>query len=186
MRHRQDRPRLRAASVHPAAHRPRLATAAAHPTPEPHREEPPLCFRNSLIQFGPRWVAHSWFSGETHPAPGRTRRESPPHREGPILLDDQGIADKTVVVFAGDNGAEECLPWRRTSGFLTGRISPGWMARCAHHAWSAGPDTFLFGGSAMRLCTSPTCSPPCSPGPGWQAPGDRVIDGVDQRVVLFR
>ncbi|MEE6178931.1 sulfatase-like hydrolase/transferase [Mycobacterium sp. 050134] len=41
------------------------------------------------------------------------------------MLDDQGIADKTVVVFAGDNGAEECLPWRRTSGFLTGSYFTG-------------------------------------------------------------
>lgn len=28
------------------------------------------------------------------------------------LLDDLGVAEDTIVIFAGDNGAEDCLPWR--------------------------------------------------------------------------
>lgn len=36
------------------------------------------------------------------------------------LLDGLGIADNTVVVFAGDNGPEDILLWRGTPGYWEG------------------------------------------------------------------
>ena len=41
------------------------------------------------------------------------------------LLDELNIADNTIVVFAGDNGAEDTLPWRGTSGFWEGSYFTG-------------------------------------------------------------
>ena len=47
------------------------------------------------------------------------------------LLDELGIADNTIVVFAGDNGPEDTLPWRGTSGFWEGSYFTGMEGRCA-------------------------------------------------------
>ena len=41
------------------------------------------------------------------------------------LLDELNIADNTIVVFAGDNGPEDTLPWRGTAGFWDGSYFTG-------------------------------------------------------------
>jgi arylsulfatase A-like enzyme len=47
------------------------------------------------------------------------------------LLDELNISDNTIVVFAGDNGPEDTLPWRGTAGFWEGSYFTAWKARCA-------------------------------------------------------
>jgi arylsulfatase len=41
------------------------------------------------------------------------------------LLDDLGMADDTIVVFAGDNGPEEVLTWRGSPGYWEGSYFAG-------------------------------------------------------------
>jgi hypothetical protein len=41
------------------------------------------------------------------------------------LLDELGIADNTLVVFAGDNGPEEVVLWRGTPGYWEGSYFAG-------------------------------------------------------------
>ncbi len=40
-------------------------------------------------------------------------------------LDELGLRDNTIVVFAGDNGPEEMLLWRGTAGFFEGSYFTG-------------------------------------------------------------
>ncbi len=41
------------------------------------------------------------------------------------FLDERGLSDNTVVVFAGDNGPEDLLPWRGSSGYWRGSYFTG-------------------------------------------------------------
>jgi arylsulfatase A-like enzyme len=41
------------------------------------------------------------------------------------LLDELGITDNTLVVFAGDNGPEDVLTWRGTAGYWEGSYFAG-------------------------------------------------------------
>jgi arylsulfatase A-like enzyme len=41
------------------------------------------------------------------------------------LIDQLDITEETIVIFAGDNGAEETLPWRGTSGVWEGSYFTG-------------------------------------------------------------
>jgi arylsulfatase A-like enzyme len=43
----------------------------------------------------------------------------------PDLLGRLGVADKTIVVFAGDNGPEDVLLWRGTPGYWEGSYFAG-------------------------------------------------------------
>jgi arylsulfatase A-like enzyme len=104
------------------------------------------------------------------------------HDFGVLLdqLDELGIVDNTIVVFAGDNGAEDHLVGRGTAGFFDGsyfssaeggirtpllirwpgRIKPGTASNEMVHVTDMFTTLLGFAG----------CEPP----------GDRLIDGVDQ------
>jgi arylsulfatase A-like enzyme len=50
------------------------------------------------------------------------------------LLDELGVAENTIVVFAGDNGPEEVLSWRARPAIGRGRSSPAGRAISALRA----------------------------------------------------
>jgi arylsulfatase len=86
------------------------------------------------------------------------------------LLGELGLADDTVVVFAGDNGPDEVQLWRGTPAVGRAPTSPEGKATCAPRASRAGPAASPPGRSATRSCTSPTGSPPCRTPPGPRCP----------------
>ena len=75
------------------------------------------------------------------------------------LLDELGVADDTMVVFAGDNGPEEVLLWRGTPGYWEGSYLLAGKATCVPRASSAGQATYPADKSATTSCTSPTGLP---------------------------
>lgn len=73
-------------------------------------------------------------------------------------LEQLGISDNTIVVFAGDNGNEEQLLHRGTAGFFEGSYFTGMEAALRTPASPAGQARSPRGARATRSCTSPTGS----------------------------
>jgi arylsulfatase A-like enzyme len=97
------------------------------------------------------------------------------------LLDDLGIADNTIVVFAGDNGAEECLPWRGTSGFFDGSYFTGMEGSLRTPCLIRWPGHVAAGRVSNEIVHITDMFTTLLGWAGCQVPADRVIDGVDQR-----
>jgi arylsulfatase A-like enzyme len=97
------------------------------------------------------------------------------------LLDDLGIAEDTVVIFAGDNGAEECLPWRGTSGFFDGSYFTGIEGSLRTPCLIRWPGHVPAGRVSNEIVQITDMFTTLLAWAGRQVPGDRVIDGVDQR-----
>jgi arylsulfatase A-like enzyme len=97
------------------------------------------------------------------------------------LLDDLGIAEDTIVTFAGDNGADDCLPWRGTSGFFDGSYFTGMEGSLRTPClirWTGHVPAGQLSNEIVHITDMFTTLH------GWagcQIPTDRVIDGVDQR-----
>ncbi|HUE34282.1 MAG TPA: sulfatase-like hydrolase/transferase [Mycobacterium sp.] len=97
------------------------------------------------------------------------------------LLDDLGIAEDTIVTFAGDNGADDCLPWRGTSGFFDGSYFTGMEGSLRTPClirWTGHVPAGQLSNEIVHITDMFTTLL------GWagcQIPTDRVIDGVDQR-----
>ncbi len=70
-------------------------------------------------------------------------------RVGQVIdfIDNSGLGDNTVFIFASDNGPEFRRPWRGTAG--------PWKAHCGCPSSSAGRGVCRRG-CRTRLCTSPT------------------------------
>jgi arylsulfatase len=99
-------------------------------------------------------------------------------------LKELGVDDNTIVIFCGDNGAEELEPWRGYAGFFRGsyftgmegslrtpcmirypgHVTPGRQSNEIVHITDLFTTLLLWAGSAI--------------------PSDREIDGVDQRAFL--
>jgi arylsulfatase A-like enzyme len=82
------------------------------------------------------------------------------------LLDELGVADDTLVVFAGDNGPEDVLLWRGTPGYWEGSYFAGGEGNLRTPCLVRWPGHIPPEASATRSCTSPTGSPPCCAPPG--------------------
>ncbi len=86
------------------------------------------------------------------------------------LLDELGIADDTLVVFAGDNGPEDVLLWRGTPGYWEGSYFAGGEGNLRTPCIVRWPGHVPAGQSATTSCTSPTGSPPCCTPPAPSCP----------------
>ena len=103
------------------------------------------------------------------------------HDFGVLLdqLDDLGIADNTIVVFAGDNGAEDHLLGRGTSGFFDGSYfssAEGGIRTPAVIRW---PGRVASGETNEMVHVTDMFTTLLS-WSGCDIPADRLIDGVDQ------
>jgi arylsulfatase A-like enzyme len=96
------------------------------------------------------------------------------------LLDELGVAEDTIVVFAGDNGPEEVLLWRGSPGYWEGSYFAGGegdlrtpcMIRWPGHVPAARSSNEIMHVTDWftTLLRAAEVSPPT----------DRVIDGIDQ------
>jgi arylsulfatase A-like enzyme len=139
-----------------------------------------LYFNHSLLHFP--MIPRDEFAGKSTNGDWGDCLLMLDHDFGVLLdkLDDLGVADNTIVVYCGDNGAEDHLVGRGTGGFFDGsyfssaeggirtpflirwpgRIKPGTESNEMVHV----TDMFT---TLLRFV-------------GCEAPRDRLIDGVDQ------
>lgn len=96
------------------------------------------------------------------------------------LLDELGVAGNTVVVFAGDNGNEEALLWRGSSGPWSGSYFTGMEASLRTPALVRWPGRVAPGRLSNEVVHIVDMFPTLLGWAGAPVPGDRVIDGVDQ------
>jgi arylsulfatase len=105
------------------------------------------------------------------------------HDFGALLavLDRLGVAQNTIVVFAGDNGAEEFLLWRGTPGAFEGSYftaSEGGLRTPCLIRW---PGRVPEGRSSNEMVHQVDLFTTLLSWVGQDVPKDRVIDGIDQR-----
>ena len=95
------------------------------------------------------------------------------------LLDELGVADETIVVFAGDNGPEEMLLYRGVSGLYDGSYftsSEGGLRSPCLIRWPGVIPAGRESNEMVHICdmfTTLLSLADC------QVPADRVIDGKD-------
>src|ERR1700748_1123693 len=96
------------------------------------------------------------------------------------LLDELGVADDTLVVFAGDNGPEDVLLWRGSPGYWEGSYFAGGEGNLrtpclvrwpAHVPGGRASDEIMHVTDWFTTILQPA---------GLKAPDDRIIDGLDQ------
>ncbi len=96
------------------------------------------------------------------------------------LLDELNIRDNTVVVFFGDNGAEETLPWRGTSGFFEGSYFTGSEGSLRTPCIIRWPKQVPPGRASDEIIHITDIFSTIVKWAGCEIPADRVIDGIDQ------
>ncbi len=97
------------------------------------------------------------------------------------LLDELDIADNTIVVFAGDNGPEDTLPWRGTAGFWDGSYFTGMEGSLRTPCLIRWPGHVAAGRVSNEIVHVTDMFTTLLAWAGCDVPSDRIIDGVDQR-----
>jgi len=103
------------------------------------------------------------------------------------LLDDLkelGIEGDTIVVLSGDNGPEEMEPWRGHPGFFDGSYCTGMEGSLRTPCLVRYPGRVPPGIQSNEIVHITDMFTTLLRWAGTDAPGDRVIDGVDQRAFL--
>jgi len=109
------------------------------------------------------------------------------HDFGQLLdyLDEVGARDNTIVVFFGDNGAEESLPWRGTSGFFEGSYFTGMEGSLRSPCIIRWPGRVSAGRVSNNIVHITDMFTTMIRFAGAEIPTDRVIDGADQQAFLL-
>jgi arylsulfatase len=95
-------------------------------------------------------------------------------------LDQLGIADDTLVVFAGDNGPEDVLLWRGTPGYWEGSYFAGGEGNLRTPCIVRWPGHVPAGWTSDEIMHVTDWFTTILHAAGLSAPSDRVIDGVNQ------
>jgi arylsulfatase A-like enzyme len=96
-------------------------------------------------------------------------------------LTELGVEDNTIVVFSGDNGAEEMEPDRGYSGFFHGSYFTGMEGSLRTPAIIRYPGKVPTGVQSNEIVHITDMYPTLLGWAGAAVPQDRVIDGIDQR-----
>jgi len=96
------------------------------------------------------------------------------------LLDTLGVAEITLVVFAGDNGPEEVLAWRGSPGYWEGSYFAGGEGNLRTPCIARWPGQIPAGGVSNEIMHVTDWFTTLLRVAGLDVPDDRVIDGVDQ------
>ncbi|UCE42193.1 MAG: arylsulfatase [Candidatus Aminicenantes bacterium] len=96
------------------------------------------------------------------------------------LVDEMGIADNTIVVFAGDNGPEEMQLWRGTSGFYEGSYFTSAEGGIRTPCLIRWPGKIPAGQSSNEMVHVTDMFTTLLKMAGSDVPEDRIIDGIDQ------
>lgn len=96
-------------------------------------------------------------------------------------LEELGASDNTIVVFSGDNGAEELEPWRGHSGFFRGSYFTGMEGSLRTPCMLRYPGRVPAAQESNEIVHIADMFTTILRWAGSQVPSDREIDGVDQR-----
>jgi arylsulfatase len=96
------------------------------------------------------------------------------------LLDELGVADDTMVVFAGDNGPEEVLLWRGTPGYWEGSYFAGGEGNLRTPCIVRWPGHIPAGQVSDEIMHVTDWFTTLLHAAEVEVPSDRVIDGVNQ------
>jgi arylsulfatase len=96
-------------------------------------------------------------------------------------LEQLGVADNTIVVFSGDNGPEELLLWRGTAGYFEGSYFTGMEGSLRTPALVRYPGHVPAEQKSNEIVHITDMFTTLLLWAGLEVPGDRVIDGMDQR-----
>jgi len=99
-------------------------------------------------------------------------------------IDGLGLRDNTIVIFAGDNGNEELLLNRGTSGFFEGSYFTGMEASLRTPCIARWPGHIAAGRRSNEIVHITDWFTTLLSMAGIAAPQDRVIDGRDQSAFL--
>jgi arylsulfatase len=96
------------------------------------------------------------------------------------LLDELGIADNTLVVFAGDNGPEDVVLWRGTPGYWEGSYFAGGEGNLRTPCIVRWPGHVAENSVSDEIMHVTDWFTTILHAAGLSKPNDRVIDGVNQ------
>jgi len=109
------------------------------------------------------------------------------HRVGQILdaVDDLGIREETIVIFASDNGPEEVAAYHGTSGYWRGHYFTALEGSLRAPFLIRWPGKILPGRVSNEIIHITDLLPTIAKIAGFKVPGDRVVDGVEQTDFLL-
>lgn len=109
------------------------------------------------------------------------------HHVGEMLdtLDKLGISDKTIVIFASDNGPEEVAAYRGTAGYWRGHYFTALEGSLRAPFIIRWPSQVPAGKVTNEMVHITDLLPTLAGVGGYDVPGDRIIDGVDQSELFF-
>jgi arylsulfatase len=96
------------------------------------------------------------------------------------LLDELGVAEDTLVVFAGDNGPEDVLLWRGTPGYWEGSYFAGGEGNLRTPCIVRWPGRVRAGRASDEIMHMTDWFTTLLQAAGLSSPDDRMIDGVAQ------
>ena len=96
------------------------------------------------------------------------------------LLDELDVADDTLVVFAGDNGPEDLLPWRGSPGYWEGSYFAGGEGNLRTPCIVRWPGRVPPGRTSDDIMHVTDWFTTILRVADIEPPDDRVIDGIDQ------
>jgi arylsulfatase len=104
------------------------------------------------------------------------------HRSGQILdaVNDLGIRDNTVVIWMSDNGPEYFYPWHGTAGPWRGNYFTAWEGSLRVPFIIRWPGKIPANSVSNEIVHVVDLLPTLCRIAGFEAPEDRIIDGVDQ------
>jgi arylsulfatase A-like enzyme len=108
------------------------------------------------------------------------------HDFGELLdyLKELGLDQSTLVVFSGDNGPEQMDPWRGTAGFWEGSYFTGLEGSLRTPCLVRFPGVVPPNHQSNEIVHITDMFTTLVKWAGADIPGDRVIDGLDQRAFL--
>ena len=104
------------------------------------------------------------------------------HRAGQVLdaISELGIADDTLVIWMSDNGPEYFEPWHGSAGPWRGNYFTAWEGSLRAPFLIRWPDNIPAGSISNEIIHVVDLLPTLGRVAGFEMPGDRIVDGVDQ------
>jgi arylsulfatase len=134
------------------------------------------------------YLPHPDFAGRSGNGPFADVMVEHDHRVGQILdsLEEAGIADDTLVVYASDNGPDSAhYPAVSNSGPYRGYLGSAYEGSIRTPLMVRWPGKVASGGTTNEIVASVDLYPTLAKLAGAEVPDDRVMDGMDQTPLLL-
>jgi arylsulfatase len=132
-------------------------------------------------------IPHPDFAGKTGNGDFADSVVEMDHHVGEMLdtLGKLGISDKTIVIFASDNGPEEVAAYRGTAGYWRGHYFTALEGSLRAPFIIRWPSKVPAGKVTNEMVHITDLLPTFAGIGGYDVPSDRIIDGVDQSDLFF-